>query len=101
YELETDGMDDDSVRSELRATDALAHDEDDFEEGTKEFERRKQLEAEEAARVAAQETELEARASGTPQALQVHNTGLPKSGDHGKCPHCSAYTRDGEHVSEF
>ena len=105
YEIDTTDMDDFHVRDALREADAAidTSGEDDFEEGTKEFERRKQLEAEEAARVAAQEAELEARASGaTPvQALQVHHTALPKNGADGFCPHCGTSTRGGNEVTEF
>jgi len=94
YELETDGMDDDSVRSELRATDELA-------DADAEYEARQKIAHEAEGHIDESQHPMLA---GKRQAVEVTIPfqDLPKGGKDGSCPHCGVGTGYKEHgVTEY
>lgn len=101
YDIEHAGMTDEALREAILAAENSIDTtvEDEFEAGmTEELARR------EAARLEAEGHINEAdHPMLAGKAVQVHNTGLPKSGLEGKCPHCQRSTAEGsEHcVTEF
>ena len=107
YELEHKGVEDDQLRVELGDCDRRAAEEDDFEAGAAEEAANRQRIAEEAEQARRdEEARIEREhpmVAGRPQAVQVHNTALPKSGTpEGTCPHCGKRTgRDCRNVTEY